>query len=111
MKRFAELDSMQKYYFERFDGLHFGECICHPSLSPNRLCSSFALAVVSGLWFIFRLSGHHGCAMLSERRDVRNRKASERKMQLVVSSKSVSNQVANSLNFVQKHAFCSLKTN
>lgn len=73
MKSFAELDSVQNYYFERFDGLNFGERICHPSLSPNRLCSSFALAVVSGLWFIFRLSGHHGRAMLSERRDVRNK--------------------------------------
>lgn len=97
MKRFAELDSVQNYYFERFDGLHFGECICHPSLSPNRLCSSFALAVVSGLWFIFRLSGHRCCAMFSERRDVRNRKASERKMQLVVSSKSVCNQTRKTL--------------
>lgn len=52
MKRSAELDSVQNYYFERFDGLDFGERICRPSLSPNRLCSSFALAVVSGLWFV-----------------------------------------------------------
>ncbi|ROK31143.1 hypothetical protein DPX16_4094 [Anabarilius grahami] len=50
MKRFAELDSVQNYYFER-------------------------------------LSGHRGCAMLSERCDVRNRKASKRKMQLVMSVK------------------------
>ncbi len=37
MKRSAELDSMQNYYFERFDGLDFGERICRPSLSKQTL--------------------------------------------------------------------------
>ncbi len=92
MKRSAELDSVQNYYFERFDGLDFGERICRPSLSPNRLCSSFALAVVSGLWFVCVQALRASRLCHAFRAAWCQKQASEMKMQHVVSSKYVINQ-------------------
>ncbi len=74
MKRSAELDSVQIIILKGLMALIL-ESVFAARLS---LQTGFAVRLlwqssrVCGLC-VFRLSGHHGCAMLSERRDVRNK--------------------------------------